>query len=454
MDPVPSKKHPGRELLALAMPGGLILLLDNLYRANDLFWVKELGREAQSALSVAGMVNILTFALYGSLGIATMSLSARAHGAGRPERARSLLHFALLLALAIGAFVAVLGTSTLDLMTDFLVPSGPGVDPARLLQEKAHLQSYLAPLFAGGVFLCLATVVEQCFLAAKDNRTPLYLQISAVGLNFVLNPLLIFGLGPIPAFGTAGAGIATVASRALIGLIGLWLLSRRLSSTVPDQDFARARTLWRMLRLGFPVLNSIAVYALVFQIILHQTFAPFGEVGRAALGVGFVLEGLAFCLIWGIGTASGSLTANALGAGSRSEAVAVVRRATRYVLILTLPLTLLFLLAPAPLAAALTEDLEVRKQTVIYLQILAWSQWAVGLQAVFDESMVAAGYSTPVSISSMFWNLVRIPLSHWLAIGQGLGLPGIWWAINLSTYGKALTGFLLLRLGRWQGTGM
>ena len=454
MDEGKARQQTGRELLALAWPGGLMLLLDNLYRANDLFWVKEIGRQAQSAISVAGMVNILTFALYGSLGIATLSLSARAHGAGRPERARTLLHFALMLTVAVGALVAVLGFGTMDALCRFLVPSAEGLDAVGLAQEREYLRDYMRPLFAGGAFLCLATVVEQSFLAAKDSRTPLYLQITAVALNFVLNPMLIFGLGPIPAMGTAGAGIATVASRALIGLLGLWLLRRRLRSEIVDPDFSPAGTFWRIVRLGFPVLTAIAVYALAYQIILHRSFAPFGEVGRAALGSGFVIEGLAFCMIWGLGMASGSLTANALGAGSRRQAEAVVRRATVYVLILTLPLTLLFLWAPAPMIRALTEDPAVQREVVVYLRILAWSQWAVGLQAVFEESMIAAGYSAPVSATNMFWNLIRIPLAHWLAITQGHGLPGIWWAVNFSTYGKALTGILLLRLGRWQGTGL
>ncbi len=454
MDQGSQRRHPGRELLGLALPGAITLLLDNLYRANDLYWVKEIGRQAQSAVSVASMVSILTFALYGGLAIANMALSARAHGAGRPERARTLLHFSLTLSLVAAGVVALVGFTSMDMVVGFLVPSADGIDPAGVAAERMHLREYLSPLFAGGFFLCLATVVEQAFLAAKDSRTPLYLQMTAVLLNFGLNPLLIFGLGPIPALGTAGAGLATVASRALIGTVGLWLLRRRLMSSVTDHGFSARQTLWRMARLGFPVLLAIAVYAIAFQIILHRSFAPFGEVGRAAFGAGFVIEGIAFCMIWGLGMASGSLTANALGAGDRPGAEAVVKRATIYVLILTLPLTLLFLWAPHILASALTDDPEVQREVVVYLQILAWSQWAVGLQAVYEESMIAAGYAAPISITNMFWNLIRIPLAHWLALTQGYGLPGIWWAVNLSTYGKALTGMLLLRLGRWQGTGL
>ena len=78
-----SEKKLGSEIMQLAWPAALLLLLENFYRGNDLFFVKWLGREAQSALAVAGMVNILCFALYGGIAIGTLSLSARAHGAGR-----------------------------------------------------------------------------------------------------------------------------------------------------------------------------------------------------------------------------------------------------------------------------------------------------------------------------------------------------------------------------------
>lgn len=444
-----SEKKLGSEIMQLAWPAALLLLLENFYRGNDLFFVKWLGREAQSALAVAGMVNILCFALYGGIAIGTLSLSARAHGAGMGIRARQYLRVAIVLSVIAAAVIAGLGFFLMDSLLPFLIPDDPAREAFVVLKERDNLRSYLNPIFAGAFFLCLASVVEHAFLANKDSRTPLMLQFLAVLGNTALNPLLIYGLGPVPALGTAGAGLATVLSRAFVALIGLMILRRRLGKTGTRDPRTQFEQGLKIVRIATPVVISIALYALVYQIIMHTTFAPFGAVGRAAFGAGFVLEGLAFCIIWGLAMASGSLVARNLGAGRPDLARLVVRKTANFVLVLSIPLSLLFYFLPAPLAALLTSDPQVRLQIIIYLQCLAFSQFAVGLQGVYEQSLMSAGYSLSVSLWTGFWNLSRIPLASWLAITEGYGLAGIWWAINLSTYGKALTSAILVRRGNW-----
>lgn len=439
----------GKEIMQLAWPAALLLLLENFYRGNDLFFVKWLGREAQSAVAVAGMVNILCYAVYGGLAIGTLSLSARAHGAGMGLRARQYLRLALYLCAIAAVLIAGLGFFLMDELLPFLIPDDPDRGIAGVLLERANLRGYLTPIFAGSFFLCLATVVEHAFLANKDSRTPLALQFVAVLGNTALNPLLIYGLGPVPALGTAGAGLATVLSRAFVALIGLMLLHKRLArSGTPDAQSILVRA-GKLLRIAAPIALSIGLFAMVYQIIMHTTFAPFGAVGRAAFGAGFVLEGLAFCLTWGLAMAAGSLAARNLGARRPDLAKLVVRKSASLVLLLSIPLSLLFYFLPAPLAAILSSDPDVRVQIIIYLRCLAFSQAALGLQGVYEQSLMSCGHSLPVSLWIGFWNLSRIPLASWLAISQGYGLAGIWWAINLSTYGKALSCAILIRRGNW-----
>ncbi|MFQ5505228.1 MAG: MATE family efflux transporter [Planctomycetota bacterium] len=439
-----------REIYQLAWPAALSLLLNNVYRMNDLYWVKGLGEKAQAAVSVAGMVTILAFALYEGLAIGVLSLSARAWGAGLPARARSVFRVALWLSLLAAGTVAFFGFGEMEALLGWVVPASAGA--AAPLPERALLRAYLEPVFLGGFFLCLAPVLDHAFIAAKDTRTPLLLQTLAVLANTALNPILIFGLGPVPELGIAGAGWATVLSRVLSTAVGLVLLYRRFPSRAYRDSRSRWSLCFGIVHVGTPAALSIALYSIVYLVMFGSAFATFGSLGRAAMGNGFAVEGLAFCLIWGLATASGSLAGRSLGAGRPEQAEAVILRSLRIVLLMTLPLTLLFLCLPEPLAAFFCTNSAVEREVVIYLKILALSQFAVGLQGVFDLSMMSAGYSLPVSFWSVVWNLSRIPLAIWLAAPEKLdgGLPGIWWAINLSTYGKALTGWWLFRRGRWK----
>ncbi len=443
-----------RELVTLAWPGAMTLLLNNVYGFNDQFWVKFLGRERQAAVADASMVTILSFAVYEGVALGVLALASRAHGAGHPFRARQVLRLALGLSAAAALLVGLTGLATLALWIPPILPLKEGVDAAALAIERAALAAYMRPLFYGAFFLCLAPVVDNCFLAQKDSRTPLKLQLLAVCANTLLNPLLIFGLGPVPALGTAGAGLASVSSRALSTTLGLFLLNRRLPrSGLPDPRSVRARVAL-ILKIGSPATAAIGLYSGVYLAMWNLVFPPYGALGRAAFGNGFRIEGLAFCLIWGIGMASGSLAGRYLGAGRADLARGVVQRAAWVVTLVTIPPTLLFLLLPDPLAAAVAPDAGVRAEIVVYLRVIALSQFAVGLQGVFDQSLSSAGYSLPVFFSTGFWNLSRIPLSLLLGAPDLFGLPGIWWAVNLSTYGKAATSYWLVRRGRWLRTGL
>ncbi len=438
-----------RELLHLAWPGAMTLLLNNVYGFNDQFWVKFLGRESQAAVADASMVSILCFAIYEGVALGVLALASRAHGAGHPFRARQVLRLALGLSAGAALVVALLGLGFLGAWVAWILPVRDGVDLQALEIERTALGDYMRPLFYGAFFLCLAPVVDNCFLARKDSKTPLKLQLLAVSANTILNPLLIFGPGPLPALGVAGAAWASIFSRVLSTSLGLLLLHRRLPAQGdPDPRSARRRSLL-ILKIGSPATVGIALYSGVYLVMWNLVFPPFGALGRAAFGNGFRIEGLAFCLIWGLGMATGSLAGRYLGAGRPDLAQALARRAGGIVLLLTLPLTLVFLVLPGPLAALIAPDDAVQREVVVYLRILALSQFAVGIQGVYDQTVSAAGHSLPPSISTGFWNLSRIPLSLWLGAPERFGLVGIWWAINLSTYGKALTSWWILRRGRW-----
>lgn len=448
-------------LARLALPAALTLLLGNAYRFNDLYFVQLLGGEhgvaAQAAVSVAGMVTILCFAFYEGIAVGVLALSSRAHGSGEAFRARRILRIGIALSCGVACAILAFGMTNLEPLSEFLLGwsqeseasrSGEALAALRLRQlELDALRAYLTPCFLGALALCLSPVVSHAFLAKRDSRTPFYLEILAVGINTGLNAWLV------PELGAAGAAWATVLSRCVSVSIGLWLLHRVLPRDGGVDARSLATILARIARVGLPTTAAIGIYSCAYQVVLATSFPPFGPVGRATLGNGFTIEGLAFCLIWGLAQAVGSLAGNALGAGDAEKAREVVRRGVRVVLVLVFPLTLLFLFGASALASVMTEDPATHAAVVVYLQTIAWSQWAVGIQGVQENALYSSGYAMPPALASAFWNLTRIPLCFVFAHSLGFGLVGIWWAINVSSYGKGLTVTWLTMRGRWLRVG-
>ena len=451
---------PWRDLLRLSWPGALTLLLDNAYRFNDLYWVGQLGGEravtGQAAVSVAGMVSILAMAFYQGVATGFLAQSSRVHGAGESGRARKLLVAALIASVSVAAIVAIAGLSSLDTISTWLVPENEAVEAARLARERLALHDYLRPILGGGLFLCLAPVVSHGFLARKNAIMPLLLEGLAVASNFGLNAVLVVGVGEWEGLGVAGAGYATVLSRILSSSLGLWLLARSLRPALAGEAH-EARSLRELLlglaRIASPVTLAIGLYSVSYQLVMSTSFAPFGAVGRAAFGAGFALEGLAFCTIWGVAMAGGSLVGNELGARRPDEAERWILRALGLALAATTPFALAFYFTPGPLASILVDrstDAQLHAEVCTYLRILAFSQLAVAVQGVVDTALASAGHTLPTSISTGVYNLSRIPLCYFLAIELEWGLPGIWWGINISTYAKAATSWIILRRGRWK----
>lgn len=437
-------------LIALALPSAVTLLLNNAYRFNDLYFVGLLPGQAavtaQAAVAVAGLVTILCYAFYEGLATGVMAASARAHGAADPQRARRIFEVGLVSAICICATIAVVGTVFLDPLCALLLGVDGADTSSAKRDEMRELAAYLGPCLQASIFLCLAPLTGHAFLAMRDSRTPLLLEILAVAVNTALNAVLV------PTYGCAGAGWATVLSRVVSSSIGLLLLHRRLPRSDGSDRRSAARIGLDIARVGLPAVVAIGFYSIAYQAVLATSFPPFGAVGRAAFGIGFTIEGLAFCFVWGVANAGGSLAANALGHGLVAEAKAVVRRAIGVGLLFVVPQTLLFMLGADALAALLSTDGATRCEVARYLRIIAWSQWAVAVQGIQEVVLYATGYATAPCLSTLFWNASRIPLCYVLAAQHGLA--GIWWAINLTSYGKALTATWLFRRGTWQRTGL
>jgi putative MATE family efflux protein len=456
-----------RTLLHLAWPATLSFLLNNTYRINDQYWIQALGTEAQAAIGAMMFVAIMTFALYCLSASGTLALVARYEGANLPEERDRVARHALLFAFLIGVTMMLVGPFLIEPITGLMNLS----DGAR-----AHAGDYLRGFFQLAPPMVMILALDHIFIGRGATIVPMLMQITAVALNFVLNPILIYGrtlqetiqVSGIQRFpgidyaaelavrwdlqplGLEGASLATGMSRLLALTIGLCILRFGFGMPLWFKRLPNFKVIGQIARISRPVSWSISVYAGVYWVLYALVLSRLDESVQAGFGIGFqVFEGLAFPTYLGIAMAGSSLVGRALGARDPELAMGWVALSRRAGYASGLLFMLLFWLGAAPLAGVFAEDPDVLRQTIIYAHVLAFSQLFVAMETVNEKVLLGSGYTRPITVITLVGNTMRIPFAYLFAITMGGAGAGVYWAINISTYFKAFAYRRVVQQGAW-----
>ena len=260
------------EILALALPATASAVIHHAYRPLDQFFVQDLGKEAQGGLGACTFVLIFVYASFVLVSHGAAPIIGRCTGAGDHQQRREVLGQALFSC----GFVA-LGLFFAGLLTVSFIPPLLGLQGL----AASHAESYLRWIFLTGGALVVAPLVDGAFHAMGNTRLPMVLQGLGLGLNALLNPLLIYSAG----LGTMGAALATTLSQTLVVGIGLvWLIR---ATALRRQDVTPGPHVRRLLALGAPVAASTGAYAAVYWAMLRTSITPLGDDVIAGLGIGF-----------------------------------------------------------------------------------------------------------------------------------------------------------------------
>ena len=454
-------------MLRLAWPAVCSYILHNAYRINDQYWVQGLGRDAQAAIGTSFFIIILNFAVLFLAAGGTLALVARATGSGDRKRVDTVTRHAILFALGLAVAIGVPGSIFAEeiVATLALEPTAAG-----------HATEYLGTLYMFLAPIALVPVLDNVFIGRGKTKIPLVLDSAAIAINYLLNPVLIYGGtavatlaradGSVPwgaeladriandigieAMGLSGAALATASSRAVTSALGLLVLRYGFGCSLLGSLRPRLAEIGAIARLSGPVSLSIGVYASVYLTILTLVMAPFSTDVKAGLGLGFqVFEGMSFPCYLGVAMAGASLVGQKLGAKDHLAAREVVQAARFISRILGVCMTLAFLFAGPFVLPWFTQDPGVTEATLTYVMALACSQYWVAVEIVNEKVLLGAGYTKPILWIAGFGNVLRVPLAWTLASFLGYGPIGVWWAINTTTYLKAGLFWSAVRRGRW-----
>lgn len=428
-------KGAARELLRLAIPSSLFVVLTNAYRIVDQYWVDRISVDAQAAVGATMFVLVVAYASFEVLSAGAGPLIARATGGRDTDTRREVVGEAIFGALLISAVWTVAGGVTAPLLAGTL-GLGSGAEQAAT--------AYLRAISLTALPLVFTPLIDQAFLAMGDAKTPLGLHGLALAGNIVLTPLLAFHM----ELGVTGAALASTASRALPTAWGLALVIRKTETKL--SHIRVGPQLRRSFRIGLPMATSTALYGGAYWVMLRVAVSPLGPEVNAALGIGWsALEGLSWPIFHGLSLACASVVGRQLGAGAgalayRSAIMSLLPSAG-----LGLIASTIFVAGGEMITRPFATDPVVHQEAILYALIVGYSQLFVAVETTAEGVLAGAGDTTAVFWTSAPLNLLRVPMAWLCAVELGWGSSGLWWVISCTTAVKALLKLGLLLRGRW-----
>ena len=434
-----------RAIWLLAIPMVLEMFMESTFAIVDVFFVARLGDAAVAAVGLTESMLTLVYALALGFAMAATALIARRIGEknkpGAVRAATSALTVGVIAGVVIGVPCLFLAPDLLRLMgaTDNVVTEGSG---------------YTRLILGLNVIVMLIHLGNGIFRGAGDAALAMRTLFLANAINIVLDPCLIFGLGPFPELGLTGAAVATTIGRGTGVAYQIFMLRRGTGRIALRGPAFRIEPpiLLEILRLSAGTVGQFLI-ATSSWVVLMRIVAPFGETVLAGYTIAIRIVIFAFLPAWGFSNAAATLVGQNLGAKRPERAERAVWLTGTYTMGFLALVTVAFLALAPQIVAIFTRQPETAAVAVSALRILSYGYvlyaWAMATVQGFNG---AGDTVTPTWMHFFCFWLLEIPLAWWLAHRTGLGPQGVFWSVCIAESVLAVMGVLLFRRGRWKDT--
>jgi putative MATE family efflux protein len=432
-----------RAILLLAIPMVLEMVLESLFAVVDVFWVGRLGADAVATIGLTESLLSLVFAVGLGLSMSTTAMVARRIGEKDPE----------------GAAVAAVQAVTLGVATTILVGVPSFLFAPQLLklmggspQLVATGSGYARIALGGSGAIMMLFLNNAIFRGAGDAAIAMRLLWVSNIINLVLDPCLIFGLGPFPKLGVTGAALATLTGRS----IGVFYQFYRLM-----RGSERIRILRSQLRVNLDVLVRllrVSLLGIAQFAIAHTSWIGLVRIvsifGSAALaGYTIAIRIVIFIILpsWGLSNAAATLVGQNLGAKRPDRAEQSVWRTGFYNMLFLGSVGLFFILFAEPVVRLFTQDPTVIPLAASCLRIVSCGNIGFAYGMVMLQAFNGAGDTlTPTWVNLFGFWILEIPLAYFLAIPAHLQSKGVFISIVVAEGAIAIAGAILFKRGRWK----
>ncbi|MGX7197022.1 MATE family efflux transporter [Enterococcus olivae] len=425
-----------KKLIKLALPATVENILETSVGFIDSLMISQIGLFAVAGVGIANAILNVYIAVFIALGIGTSSLISRYIGADNSEKAKLIAKQSLLLAIVSGL---CLGLASLLIGPQLLKMMGA------TKQTFNYSLQFFSIVGGGSVTIAIMILLGSILRALGDTKSPMKIGLITNILNIVLDYILIFGLGPIPALGVAGTAIGTLVAR----LLGTILLYRKVQSTVLSFSFRsifQRSSYQELLNLSFPAALERLVMRLG-QVLYFGLIVAIGAKTYSAHSIAGSIESFVYMPAYGLATAAATLAGNSIGKKDYVETKRVAFYAVKYgVIVLSMLGVGLFFCTPY-IAPWFTSDAEAIKQIVIALRIDAFNQPGLAISLILAGVLQGMGDTkTPLYSTAFGMWVTRILGVILLGNILDLGIAGVWLAIGIDLYIRSL--FLIYRFRR------
>ncbi len=431
-----------RSILLLAIPMVLEMVLESLFAVVDVFFVSRLGSNAIATVGLTESVLTLVFAVGLGLGMSTTAMVARRIGEKDPDGAAvaavQAIFLGLIAAVVMGVPFFIFAPKLLALM---------GASPAII----ATGVNYTRIALGGSGVVLLLFLNNAIFRGTGDAAIAMRLLWVSNILNLILDPCLIFGLGPFPKMGVTGAALATFTGRGIGVLYQFYRLSKGTERLCILGCHLRlkADVLFRLVRVSITGILQFLI-GQASWIALVRIVSLFGAPALAAYTIAIRIVVFYILPSWGLSNAAATLVGQSLGAHEPERARSAVLRTGLMNLIFLGSIGIVFLIFAPQVIHLFTQDPTVVPDAVNCLRIFSCGNMAFAYGMVLLQAFNGAGDTlTPTYINLFGFWILEIPLAWWLAMHTRLQVNGVFVSVVIAQTVIVLISFVLFRRGKW-----
>lgn len=433
----------GKAIFLLSVPMILEMAMESVFAVVDIFFVSRLGADAVATVGITESVMTIVYAIGIGLSTATTALVARRVGEKKAGKAGNAAFQAIVVGLLFSVLLAIPG---FIYAKEFLHLMGAS---KQMAAEGYH---YPMIMFGGNMVIMLLFIINAVFRSSGDAAISMRVLWMANIINLILDPLLIFGIGPFPELGIQGAAIATTIGRGLAVCYQFYLLFKgngRIHLDIKNLSI-RLKVIFKLLKLS---IGGIFQYLIATSswIILVRLVSELGADVLAGYTIAIRIIVFALLPSWGLSNAAATLVGQNLGAKHPDRAEQSVW-ITGVVNIIMMGLIGIVILAiPESLVKLFIEDLAVIQSGVVTLRWLGAGFLFYALGMVVVQGFNGSGDTlTPTKINLFCFWLIEIPLAYLLSMYFDMGITGICMSIIIAESLLTIIGVIIFRKGKWK----
>jgi len=432
-----------RAILLLSIPAVLEMVMESVFVIVDIYFVSKLGADAVATVGLTESMITIIYAIAIGLGTATTSLVSRRIGEKNPDAASVAAFQAILTGMILSLIIGIPGIFLSKNLLSLMGASKPIVE---------SMSGYTSIMLGGNIVIMMLFIINAIFRSAGDAAVAMKVLWIGNIINIVLDPCLIFGIGPFPKMGVTGAALATTIGRGTAVLVQFYLLfygNKRIK--LSSKHFVvQFKIMIKLIKLSAGTIGQNLISTSSW-IALVRIISIFGSEVVAGYTIAIRIIGFTLLPSWGISNAASTLVGQNLGAKKPDRAERAVWVTGLANMILLSVIGLILIIFPETFIGFFIKNENVIKSGVPALRIISFGFVSYGLGMVLVNSFNGAGdTTTPLKINVFAFWLIEIPLAWFLALKAGMNEEGVFYAIVIAESTMTLIAWIVFRRGKWK----